>query len=70
MVTPLNNLLYNMDPQNLAEHTLHPRDLHFVVNFPLLFGYLALFFVLAGVWKCKQITRDAVCGACIVTALT
>ena len=44
VLTPLNSLAYNADPKNLAEHGLHPRFLHGVVNMPLLFGplYLAL----------------------------
>ncbi|XP_064214455.1 GPI mannosyltransferase 4 isoform X2 [Tribolium castaneum] len=41
--TPLNFILYNMDSGNLAEHGLHPRFLHVLVNMPLLFGLLALF---------------------------
>ncbi|RKP40313.1 Alg9-like mannosyltransferase family-domain-containing protein [Dimargaris cristalligena] len=28
VITPLNNLLYNMDPDNLAQHGLHPKYLH------------------------------------------
>ncbi|CAG8509219.1 9143_t:CDS:2, partial [Acaulospora colombiana] len=39
--TPLNNLVYNSDSKNLAEHGLHPRYLH-IVNFVLLFGPLVL----------------------------
>lgn len=45
---PIINFLYNLDPANLAQHGLHPRWLHAVVNAPLLFSgpavlsYLAL----------------------------
>ncbi|CAG8844132.1 12792_t:CDS:2, partial [Racocetra persica] len=39
--TPLNNILYNLDSNNLAEHGLHPRYLH-IFNFVLLFGPLVL----------------------------
>eukprot|EP00818_Percolomonas_sp_WS_P005506 CAMPEP_0117442356 /NCGR_PEP_ID=MMETSP0759-20121206/4107_1 /TAXON_ID=63605 /ORGANISM="Percolomonas cosmopolitus, Strain WS" /LENGTH=416 /DNA_ID=CAMNT_0005234237 /DNA_START=485 /DNA_END=1735 /DNA_ORIENTATION=- len=42
-ITPINNLLYNMDKSNLALHTLHPRYLHALVNFPLLFGPLGVY---------------------------
>nr|CAG8446383.1 13686_t:CDS:10 [Entrophospora candida] len=35
--TPLNNIIYNLDTKNLAEHGLHPRYLH-CFNFFLLFG--------------------------------
>lgn len=41
-IAPLNNLLYNMDPNNLAIHGTHPRFLHALVNAPLLFGPLYL----------------------------
>ncbi|RIB12903.1 Glycosyltransferase Family 22 protein [Gigaspora rosea] len=39
--TPLNNILYNLDSNNLSEHGLHPRYLH-IYNFTLLFGPLVL----------------------------
>ncbi|CAG8771951.1 16164_t:CDS:1, partial [Cetraspora pellucida] len=39
--TPLNNIRYNLDSNNLAEHGLHPRYLH-IFNFVLLFGPLVL----------------------------
>lgn len=38
VLTPYNNLLYNMSPTNLAEHGLHPRWLHVAVNLPLVVG--------------------------------
>lgn len=37
-LTPLNSLVYNLNPANLALHGTHPRWTHAVVNFPLLFG--------------------------------
>jgi len=40
-VTMLNNLVYNMDSKNLAEHGLHPRFFHLFLNYPVLFGNLA-----------------------------
>ncbi|KAK5167374.1 alpha 1,2 mannosyltransferase [Saxophila tyrrhenica] len=36
--TPLNNLMYNLDPENLAEHGLHPYWQHFAANLPQLLG--------------------------------
>ncbi|KAI9029040.1 Alg9-like mannosyltransferase family-domain-containing protein [Phycomyces nitens] len=42
IITPLNNLKYNMNVDNLATHGIHPRYVHSVVNFPLLFGPLAV----------------------------
>ncbi|KAI4723929.1 GPI mannosyltransferase 4 [Aureobasidium sp. EXF-10728] len=38
IITPLNNLLYNMDTSNLAEHGLHPYYQHVVANLPQLLG--------------------------------
>ncbi|KAI0378755.1 glycosyltransferase family 22 protein [Hypomontagnella monticulosa] len=38
VITPLNNLQYNLSPSNLAEHGLHPWYQHILVNLPLLIG--------------------------------
>ncbi|KAF2768437.1 hypothetical protein EJ03DRAFT_119474 [Teratosphaeria nubilosa] len=38
VVTPYNNLIYNLDSTNLAEHGLHPFWQHFVANLPQLIG--------------------------------
>lgn len=35
---PLNALRYNLQPSNLAEHGIHPRWLHAVVNAPMILG--------------------------------
>lgn len=43
-VTPINFILYNTQTQNLAEHGVHPRITHFLVNFPLLFSVSACYF--------------------------
>lgn len=37
-ITPLNNILYNIQSSNLAEHGLHPHYQHFLVNLPQLLG--------------------------------
>lgn len=42
VVTPMNFILYNMKPSNLAEHGIHPRFLHLLVNIPLMFNVLGL----------------------------
>ena len=36
--TPYNFLVYNLSPENLAEHGIHPRWLHLVVNLPMILG--------------------------------
>ena len=41
VLTPLNWLKYNMQTEKLAEHGLHPRVTHSLLNMPLLFGILA-----------------------------
>lgn len=38
IVTPLNNLLYNTNTDNLALHGLHPRYTHLLINLPQLLG--------------------------------
>jgi hypothetical protein len=43
VVTPLNNLIYNMNTENLALHGIHPRYTHFAINLPLLYGPLFIF---------------------------
>lgn len=45
-ITPLNFLRYNLLPSNLAEHGLHPRWLHLVVNLPMIATPGLLFYVL------------------------
>ncbi|OQV05120.1 hypothetical protein CLAIMM_09910 isoform 3 [Cladophialophora immunda] len=38
VITPLNNLLYNTQTSNLAQHGLHPHYQHLLVNLPQLLG--------------------------------
>ncbi|KAI0672169.1 Alg9-like mannosyltransferase family-domain-containing protein [Trametes maxima] len=45
-ITPLNFLRYNLLPSNLAEHGLHPRWLHLVVNLPMIATPGLLYYVL------------------------
>ena len=51
MLTPLNNILYNAKVENLKEHGLHPRYLHFLVNFPLLYGPLSTSTLVSLLWR-------------------
>lgn len=44
MLTPLNNILYNSKPENLALHGSHPHYNHLLINFPLMFGPLLLLY--------------------------
>ncbi|KAL2752693.1 glycosyltransferase family 22 protein [Sodiomyces alcalophilus JCM 7366] len=45
VITPLNNLRYNISPENLAEHGLHPWYQHLLFNIPQLLGPAALLLV-------------------------
>lgn len=38
VITPLNNILYNTQTGNLAQHGLHPHYQHLLVNLPQLLG--------------------------------
>lgn len=42
VVTPLNFVRYNIDPENTAQHGRHPMYLHMLVNVPLLFNILGV----------------------------
>ncbi|KXH27561.1 GPI mannosyltransferase 4 [Colletotrichum simmondsii] len=42
VITPLNNLMYNIDTDNLAQHGLHPWYQHLLVNIPMLIGPAAM----------------------------
>ncbi|WWC96762.1 hypothetical protein V866_003635 [Kwoniella sp. B9012] len=46
LITPLNNLLYNANTTNLAQHGLHPRYYHLLVNIPQLIGPAILLILL------------------------
>ncbi|CAI4219822.1 unnamed protein product [Parascedosporium putredinis] len=38
VITPFNNLAYNISPENLAQHGLHPWYQHLLANIPMLLG--------------------------------
>jgi phosphatidylinositol glycan class Z len=38
VISPWNNLLYNLKHENVAQHGIHPRITHTFVNMPMLFG--------------------------------
>ncbi len=51
VLTPYNFLLYNLSSENLAQHGLHPRWLHLVVNLPMIISPgLVYYGILAG-WR-------------------
>ncbi|RCH82721.1 hypothetical protein CU098_000239, partial [Rhizopus stolonifer] len=65
VITPLNNILYNLNVDNLAQHGLHARYTHLLINLPLLFGPLTFFglFCMPKVFsKLKTMNNDLVYG--------
>lgn len=56
ILTPLNLLRYNTNAKNLAEHGLHPRYLHALVNSPMLFGagLYIIFDTLCQAWRASK----------------
>jgi GPI mannosyltransferase 4 len=42
LVTPVNFIRYNINPENTSQHGEHPKWLHFLVNIPLLFNILGV----------------------------
>lgn len=42
LVTPVNFIRYNINPENTAQHGEHPKWLHMLVNVPLLFNVLGI----------------------------
>lgn len=45
VLTPLNFIKYNFKSSNLAEHGIHFRMTHTIINIPLLFNILMLLFL-------------------------
>ncbi|XP_047419847.1 GPI mannosyltransferase 4 [Sciurus carolinensis] len=58
VLTPVNFLHYNLDPQNLARHGTHVRLTHLVVNGFLLFGVLHAQ-ALQAAWQQFQVSLQA-----------
>lgn len=42
VVTPINFIRYNIDPDNTGQHGIHPKYLHLFVNMPLLYNILGI----------------------------
>ncbi|KAK2845240.1 hypothetical protein FQN49_005919 [Arthroderma sp. PD_2] len=76
IITPLNNLLYNSDSSNLAQHGIHARYQHFLVNLPQLLGPAYI----VSIWSVitKGVTSptfnmrnmraySAICGAAVIS---
>ncbi|XP_075720175.1 GPI alpha-1,2-mannosyltransferase 4 isoform X2 [Rhinoderma darwinii] len=58
ILTPINFLHYNFNPENLAHHGVHPRITHMAVNGFMLFGLFHLSAVCSGVNLLKNLRRS------------
>jgi phosphatidylinositol glycan class Z len=69
VLAPWNNLLYNTNSNNLAEHGLHPRWTHVLVNMQIMFG--PLLFVVLSVGISHQHYSNAIqlCIGIIISSL-
>ncbi|XP_062963606.1 GPI mannosyltransferase 4 [Cynocephalus volans] len=68
VLTPVNFLHYNLDPQNLAQHGTHMRLTHLAVNGFLLFGVLHVQ-ALHAAWQQLQVCRQAFARMGLLRAL-
>ena len=53
-ITPWNAFQYNRQVSNLQHHGIHPHYLHILVNMPLLYGPLAIYFYYTELFPHKQ----------------
>lgn len=53
ILTPINFLHYNINPENLAQHGVHPRITHLAVNGFMLFGLFHLSALCSGITMVK-----------------
>jgi len=67
VLAPLNNLIYNMNPVNLAQHGLHPRYIHVLVNMQLLFSPIWVMSLFR--WKQLQVLTGVVLLGLIVLSV-
>lgn len=58
VLTPLNNILYNANVENLKQHGLHPRYLHLLVHYPMLYGPLSLGIIRVMLAKAREGLQD------------
>lgn len=65
VITPYNNLVYNMDSSNLAKHGLHPYYQHYVANLPQLLGPAILLLFLTP--RRNVAFYSAICGITVLS---
>uniref|UniRef100_A0A0B7A8S6 Mannosyltransferase n=1 Tax=Arion vulgaris TaxID=1028688 RepID=A0A0B7A8S6_9EUPU len=59
VVTPWNFIKYNSNSNNLAQHGLHPRYTHFLINLPLLLGPLFIPFIIVCIMSLVQLLNKS-----------
>ncbi|KYQ92481.1 hypothetical protein DLAC_11653 [Tieghemostelium lacteum] len=57
-ITPVNSFIYNMNPENLAQHGIHNRLTHLFVNLPMMIGPLIILIVMELVNIIKNIKNN------------
>ena len=65
IITPINNILYNSNTSNLAQHGIHPHYQHILINLPQLLGPASLLLVF-----CSRRTialYSALCGIAVLS---
>ena len=73
IITPFNNVIYNLNPDNLKQHGIHPFYQHFVVNLPQFLGPTLPFVFNYIYGKRRSLTdisipvRAALCGTLVLS---
>ncbi|AJU13101.1 SMP3 [Saccharomyces cerevisiae] len=68
IITPLNNLKYNLNVQNLQVHGLHPRYTHLLVNLPQILGPVLLLAIFSG-YKLDKLSTYAIISGLLFLSL-
>ena len=63
VVPPVNALLYNIRTENVAQHGLHPRWLHAVVNLPMMVGVANCIVLIIHGWQFVRSLRSSSAGS-------
>ncbi|KAJ9495766.1 alpha 1,2 mannosyltransferase [Exophiala xenobiotica] len=70
VITPLNNVLYNTQTSNLAQHGLHPHYQHFLINLPQLLGPAIILLVASAYPFNLRILKATLSNARLASATT
>ncbi|KAI1611931.1 alpha 1,2-mannosyltransferase Smp3 [Exophiala viscosa] len=70
VITPLNNLLYNTQTSNLAQHGLHPHYQHLLVNLPQLLGPALILLIVSAYPFNLRVLKTLLSNARLASATT